>query len=70
MDRTTEAIVQNGRVVIDDLPFVDGQRVRIIVSDRLPRSIADVRAELRGAVDKFESPEEPMIPIDSWETLR
>jgi hypothetical protein len=62
-------------VVLSDLPFADGQRVRVTITETVasqsPRlSIADVRAQLRGAVERFDDPFEPMISPTDWEMLK
>nr|MBA2707343.1 hypothetical protein [Gemmatimonadaceae bacterium] len=56
-------------------PFADGQRVRVIVaeSDAAPvgrLSIEDVRRQLKGGVERFDDPCEPMIPSGDWEMLK
>jgi hypothetical protein len=66
--------VQGGKIVLSHLPFADGQRVRVIVSEneapiaRLP--IDDVRRQLKGGVERFDDPLEPMIPSEDWEMLK
>ena len=61
--------------MLSDLPFVDGQHVRVIVAERDPvpmrrLSIAEVRRQLKGGVERFEDPFEPMIPSGDWEMLK
>ncbi len=76
MYQVQDAVVRGGQVVIDGLPFQDGQHVRVSVTtvadDPAPikRSIAEVQRLLAGSVDRFDDPTEPMIPLDSWEMLR
>jgi hypothetical protein len=75
MHRIDDAIVRGGRIVLSDLPFAEGQRVRVIVAEHdapAPQtlSIEDVRRQLRGGVVRFDDPFEPMIPADHWEMLR
>jgi hypothetical protein len=74
MHQIDDAVVQGGKIVLSHLPFADGQRVRVIVSEseapvvRLP--IDEVRCELKGGVERFEDPFEPMIPSEDWEMLK
>ncbi|MBA3777139.1 MAG: hypothetical protein H0X11_11980 [Betaproteobacteria bacterium] len=61
--------------MLSHLPFADGQRVRVIVaeSDAAPvgrLSIEDVRRQLKGGVERFDDPCEPMIPSGDWEMLK
>jgi hypothetical protein len=76
MHRIEDAIVRGGRIVLSDLPFPDGQRVRIVVTEdegspaTPPLSIAEVRRRLRGGVLRFDDPCEPMIPSAGWEMLK
>ncbi|MGA2233317.1 MAG: hypothetical protein ABSH22_20635 [Tepidisphaeraceae bacterium] len=71
MHEINDAIVQGGRIVLSHLPFADGQRVRVWLSQadevnrRIP--IKQVRQALKGGVERFEDPFEPMIPGESWE---
>ncbi len=75
MHQIDDAIVEGGKVVLSHLPFADGQRVRVLVAEndapvekRL--SIEEVRRQLKGAVERFDGPFEPMIPGDAWEVLK
>jgi hypothetical protein len=74
MHQIDDAVVRGGKILLSDLPFADGQRVRVIVAEsdapviRLP--IAEVRRQLKGGVERFDDPCEPMIPTDDWEMLK
>jgi hypothetical protein len=73
MHQIDDAIVQGGQIVLSHLPFADGQRVRVIVSESgAPGylSIEEVRRQLRGSVERFDDPTEPMIPQENWEMLK
>jgi hypothetical protein len=64
-----------GQLVLSGLPFPDGQPVRIVVVEvdgpqREVRTVAEVRRLLRGGVERFDDPFEPVIPTDQWEMLR
>jgi hypothetical protein len=74
MHRINDAVVQGGKLLLTDLPFADGQHVQIVVAEadavqsRLP--IAEVRRLLKGGVERFDDPFEPLIPADHWEMLK
>lgn len=75
MHQIDHVIVREGKVILTGLPFADGQTVTIsVVGDeskqRTSRSIAEVRQVLRGGVERFDEPFEPMIPAEQWEMLR
>lgn len=75
MHQIDHVIVREGKVVLTGLPFADGQAVTISValdepSQRASRSIAEVRQVLKGGVERFDEPCEPMIPPEQWEMLR
>lgn len=72
MHRINDAIVRDGKLVLSDLPFSEGQHVRILVEEnpQAPLSIQQVRAMLKGAVIQFDNPFEAMLPVDSWEILK
>ena len=78
MVQVQDAIVRGGQIVVDGLPFQDGQHVRVSVTTTAPpegstgpvkRSIAEVQRLLAGSVVRFDDPTEPMIPLDDWEML-
>ncbi len=75
MHEINYAIVHDGKIVLSQLPFAEGQRVRVVVSGiegPLPqrRSIQQVRELLRGGIERFDDPFEPMIPSESWEMMK
>lgn len=74
MHRINDAVVHGGQLVLTDLPFADGQHVRVVVAaadaDRPRMPIAEVRRLLKGGVERFDDPFEPMIPADHWEMLK
>ena len=74
MHEINDAIVQGGKIVLSQLPFADGQHVRIIVTETTTAdqrlSIQEVRRILQGGVERFDDPFEPMIPSESWEMLK
>jgi hypothetical protein len=73
MQEINDVIVHDGTIVLNDLPFVDGQHVRMVVVkeelDERP-SIEQVRQVLRGHVERFDDPVQPMIPDETWEMLK
>ena len=75
MHRINDAIVRDGKVVLCDLPFADGQHVQILVAraDEQPEHhvpIDAVRETLKGGVGHFDDPFEPIIPAEEWEMLK
>ena len=70
------AIVRFGQIVIDGLPFQDGQPVRVSVTTApaepvpVKRSMDEIRRIVAGSTDQLDDPGEPMIPLDSWEMLK
>ena len=69
-----DANVQGGKIALSHLPFADGQRVRVVVAEsneptqKLP--IQKVREFLKGGVERFDDPFEPMISGENWEMLK
>jgi len=75
MHRINDVVVKDGKLTLSNLPFAEGQHVQVIVSEleALPReraTIGEVRAALRGCVERYDDPFEPAIPIDNWEMLK
>ena len=64
-----EAIVQpNGRLVLEDLPFEEGEKVEVIVLETTEPGDDD--NFLKGTLLKYEDPFEPAIPLEDFEVLR
>lgn len=73
MHRIDDVIVHNGKLVLANLPFAEGQRVRVVVdvADDTPIagkiSIHEARRLLRGSVVRYDDPFEPVLEFEEWE---
>ena len=66
-----ETVVQpNGVVILEDLPFKQGEKVEIIIIEAPKESSAKNRYPLRGSVYEYEAPFEPAAPPEDWEALK
>jgi hypothetical protein len=64
-----EAIVnQDGKLVLENLPFQAGDVVEVIVSKSEATSNGDNRHSLEGTVTKYEAPLEP-VGLEDWDSL-
>lgn len=68
-------IVSGGKVILSHLPFVDGQRLHVSLTEsetdsQKRRSIQEVRRMLKNGVEKFDQPFDSAIPEEDWEMLR
>lgn len=64
--RVEATVRADGRVVVDRVPFRPGERVEVIL---LPTSRdASLMAELRGSIQKYERPLDPVG--DDWDAAR
>jgi hypothetical protein len=72
MHRIDDAIVREGKIMLANLPFAEGQHVNITVTETGPikRSIEEIRAIVRGSYDVIADPGEPLIPLEDWEGLK
>lgn len=76
MYEVNDVVVHDGKIEVAHVPFANGQRVRVTVAESTPLSsskrisIARVRGILRGSVEHFDDPCEPMIPAEDWEMLK
>jgi hypothetical protein len=75
MHHIDNAVVKGGKIVLSDLPFAEGQLVRIVVAEADAQSakkasIHEIRCLLKGGVERLDDPFEPMIPADHWEMLK
>ncbi len=66
-----EATIQpNGRVVLNDLPFEEGEQVEIIVLETNGKQTEPKSNPLKGSVLRYDDPFEPATPIEDWDVLR
>ena len=77
MVQVQDAIFRGGQIVIDGLPFRDGEHVRVSVAAApaeqfapVKRSIDEVRRIVAGSSDQLDDPGEPMIPVEDWDMLK
>jgi hypothetical protein len=66
--RVEKVVQNNGTVIIEDLPFDEGETVEIIIV-KPNRKPADERYPLRGTEYQFDDPFEPVVLPEDWETL-
>ncbi len=59
---------QDGKLVLENLPFQAGDIVEVIVSKSDTKSNGDSRYSLRGTVIKYEAPLEP-VGVEDWDNL-
>lgn len=66
-----ETIVQaNKTLVLEDLPFEEGEKVKVTVTKTAPETNAENPYSLRGLPYKYENPFEPVILSEDWEALK
>lgn len=65
-----EKIVQSNRVVVlDDLPFEEGDKVEVIVI-KSGNKQQNERYPLRGTPYRYEDPFEPVVSFEEWEAFK
>ncbi len=73
MHQVNDVIVHDGQVTLTELPFKDGEHVRVLLlpTGSLPRlSIQEVRQRLRGKAVWIGDPTEPIIPTEEWDAFK
>ncbi len=68
--RIEATVQQNGRVILNDLPFEEGKQVEIIVLDTDSSSTIGQTNPLKDSVLRYDDPFGPACPIEDWEVLR
>lgn len=64
-----EATIQaNGKIVLENLPFNEGESVEIIVLETKAKSQSE-KTPLHGTLLKYEQPFEP-VAAEDWEALK
>jgi hypothetical protein len=68
--RLKTTIKSGGKIMMEDLPFPDGQQVEVIIEPSAPRS-QDLKYPLRGKQPfRFDDPFTPAVPHEDWDALR
>lgn len=74
MHRIDDTVVVSGGITLSELPFRDGEHVRVLIdrneTPSVRRTIDEVNALLAGNGDFFADPSEPVIPIAEWDALK
>lgn len=71
--RVETRVQQNGRIVIENLPFEEGKGVEVIVLEQdesARKSTSDNPYPLRGTSYKYDDPFSPLLPDEVWEPLK
>lgn len=67
--RVEKVIQPNGTIILENLPFDEGETVEIIILK--PDAGSEKGSySLRGTVYKYENPFEPAVPAEDWEALK
>ncbi len=67
--RIEKVVQSNGTIVLENLPFAEGETVEIIIVKSDTES-EKKRYPLRGTSYKYEEPFEPAVPVEDWEVLK
>lgn len=70
--RIETTVQPNGRIVVEDLPFEEGESVEVIVLQQngQANSASDNPYPLRGTAYKYEDPFSPLISLEDWEPVK
>ena len=63
-------IEQNGKLILNGLPFKAGDTVEIIILETNSKRKNENPYSLRGTPYKYEDPFEPAVPPEDWEALK
>ena len=67
--RIEKVVQSNGTVVLENLPFEEGETVEIIIQ-KAENKKEKTPYPLRGTLYKYEEPFEPAAPLEDWEALK
>lgn len=68
--RIETAMIENGKLSLQNLPFKKGDKVEVIILERNPSRIVSDCYPLKGTVISYEEPFEPAASPDDWEVLK
>ena len=63
------SMTENGKLVLQNLPFNKGDEVEIIILERNSTKIAPASHPLKGTVISYEDPFEPATVTEDWDAL-
>ena len=66
--RIETTVQPNGKIVLENLPFDEGETVEIIVLETKSK-MQNNQSSLRGTLLKYENPFEP-VAMEDWEILK
>lgn len=66
--RIETTVQSNGKVVLENLPFDEGETIEIIVLETKQKSPIESES-IQGKVLKYENPFEP-VAVEDWEVLK
>jgi hypothetical protein len=77
--KTKVTLTQNGKIVLEGLPFQAGDAVEVIILERpttiptathLSHSSANDLYPLRGKVIRYDDPFEPAVSVEDWDVMQ
>lgn len=68
--RVETTVQRHGRVVVENLPFDEGNKVEVIVLQTNGTDKVSDHNPLKGTVLKYDDPFEPAVPLEDWEVLK
>ncbi len=66
--RTETSVAQNGTIILNGLPFHEGEKVIVVVTTRPKNKAAQTSYPLRGLPVEYKYPNEPVAEND-WSAL-
>jgi hypothetical protein len=68
--RIETAFTENGKLLLQNLPFKKGDEVEIIILERSPSKTDSNSYPLLGTVIRYDDPFEPATSGEDWEVLQ
>ncbi len=68
--RIETSLTENGKLVLQNLPFNKGDEVEIIILERNYTKIAPKSHPLKGTVISYEDPFESATAAEDWDVLK
>ncbi len=68
--RIDTKVQQNGRIILNDLPFEEGKEVEVIILEAETQQVTVKNNPLKGSILRYDDPFGPACPIEDWEALR
>ncbi len=68
--RVETVVLSNRRIVVDDVPFEEGEKLVVIMIEKEESGPQSVVNPLKGTLLRYDDPFGPAVPPEDWDVLK